>query len=617
MDDWEDVPAGSTDEWEDVSSGVAVPTEIKPVRVEGPKASAQMDTMLSSLNPRNPFDAIVLANSGDFRTAQNISENRARGAAAVDKATAKLPNSPKILPEIATWDPAYRALQANSDPRSIANFVGKTAADPYTYMLAKPLGGLAENAGSILKAGGRMLGNAAEAAGNVVGKIPVPFSGANLGEIWNAGKNLKSVQKELARIAGLPSESALAKGTAKGVKAVKTAGKSLTEADAAQAKALRSGASDLKSPKPTPDAGLNALKEKRRIIETRLKDVTRAEASDYKEAIKKTFANVTKTYGEGIEAAEADLAKRGVKLSRKEYAEKVIGRTLEEAEARGISSDDPVLTTLRKLQNKLLAGTEDEVVQSPILTASGQPITKVVTPAQENLTIQEMKNLKNGIYGELSGGVRGGTAAVSDAEDQVANMFLRNHGEYLGPKSPALQALNKEAAPMFEARRWAYKNFRPYRPMEIEKGAKILEKIASGGKVNPDDVGFLRVLEKGSGRFQGTGTYTTKSTALGKEIELTAKTYSEARQRLIDAADFRIAEIEKSINADVATLKSAGEDSLEALRQMKSKEVELLDMKKRLEDLRKVKLTLIGLAAGTTVFGKKALSVAKAVTVGD
>lgn len=593
---WEEVPG---DGWEDVPVAAAAPAEIQPVRVEGPtlpqRVSAgvqKFDTLRRGLDGLLRTVPVVSEANRDVQLVQSLNKMRDKGAATIDKASERLPSSPRLLPEIQTWDPAYRALQANSDPRSLVGTVAKTAADPWTYVGGAAMKGLAPFAAPAAAMVGKVAGS--------VGKLPIPFTGANLGEIWNAGKNLRPVQAELAKIAGMPSEAALNKGINKGKSVVAKAGKTMVDE-------VKTGA------KAAQDEALNSFTENRRIIEKRLQDVTRTEASDYKEAIKKTFQRVTKTYGEGINAAEAELAKSGTKLSRQEYAEQVIGRTLEDAEARGILADDPVLTGLRKLQNKLLKGTEDVVEESPIISASGAPITKVVTPAQENLSIQEMKNIKNEIYKELSGGIRSGTAAVSDTEDQVANIFLRNHGEYLGPKSEALAVLNKEAAPMYEARRWAYKNFRPYRAMEIDKGAKILGKVASGGKVNPDGVGFLKVLEKGSGRFQGTGTFTTKSSAIGKEIQLSSKTYDEARQRLIDAVDFRIAEIRNSINADVATIGSAGEDAVSALQRARSREVELTDMKKNLEDLRRIKIGLIGLAAGSTVFGKKALTVAKAV----
>src|SRR3990167_7246378 len=334
------------------------------------------------------------------------------------------------------------------------------------------------------------------------GMAGLSMSSSRLGRlasgIKNSSGNIKSVESEIANLSKLPSESAINTGTKQGLKALKDARTSLI------------GQETLSSKKAV-DSLTNEFKQQNASIQNRLKQATTIETSDYKGAIKSTFGNVNKKYGEGISSAEDAMIARGDSISKEEYVERVINKTIQDAQARGIPDDDMALKQINSLSEKLKEGVS----------------------AQETLGINEAKNIKNEIYSKLSGGVKRGSSPLSENHDQISNMFIRNHAELLGEKSPELSKLNTEVAPMYEARRWAYSKFKPYRPMEIEKGASILEKIATGGKVNADDVNYLRTLEQGSGRFQGTGALRKASSEIGKDISLSSKTFNESKQRLI------------------------------------------------------------------------------------
>lgn len=428
------------------------------------------------------------------------------------------------------------------------------------------------------KSGGELAGMAMDELATLgIGGLYKGLSRANpsrllepISNVINSGKNIKRTEEELIALSKLPSESAINKGTAQAKRVLKQVETSLVGQETEASKQAVASLTD-------------EFKRDYAYIQNRLKQASTIETSDYKGAIKNTFNKVNDTYGKGIDAAENAMIQRGDSLSKAEYIDSVANKTLQDAQARGIPENDPSLKPIKDLIAKLETGVD----------------------AQETLGINEAKNVKNGIYGALSGGVKRGVSPISESSDQVANIFLRNHAELLGQKSPELAILNKEAAPMYEARRWAYSKFKPYRPMEIEKGANILEKVATGGKINADDVNYLRTLEQGSGRFQGTGNLRGNTSKIGEELKISEKTFNESKQRLIDASDYRIKQIEDSIKADKAKIGSGAQEQLALTREASTKEVELKFKMKELEKLRAIKWALISMAGGTALFGGK------------
>ena len=163
-----------------------------------------------------------------------------------------------------------------------------------------------------------------------------------------------------------------------------------------------------------------------------------------------------------------------------------------------------------------------------------------------NLSLKDIKIIKNKIFDKVSVGAKTGSKYY-EIDDQAVNIFLKNHGEYIGDISPELKQLNSEFAPMANARAWAMKTFRPYNELEIQKGADILERLAKNQVPNQTDLNYLKVLAEGSGRFKGANELRGITTETGKKLLLQKEEFDLARKNLIDATNYRINQLQNQM----------------------------------------------------------------------
>jgi len=219
-----------------------------------------------------------------------------------------------------------------------------------------------------------------------------------------------------------------------------------------------------------------------------------------------------------------------------------------------------------------------------VLSESQNPIEKLAYEFHGNVTLNDLRNFKNSIYDKLSSGVRAGSK-WADVDDQVANIFLKNHGEYVGNMSPELKQLNAEFTPMANARQWASKTFRPFNDAEIQRGANVLEKIAKSEVPNQTDMNYLKYLEEGHGRFPGAGNLKGRTVSVGKNIRQAKETFELAKKNLIDASDYKINQLQERI----AELQKRG--------------IILKQNEERLKELIKLRRKLIGIVGAGAIFG--------------
>lgn len=246
-----------------------------------------------------------------------------------------------------------------------------------------------------------------------------------------------------------------------------------------------------------------------------------AQSLKNKGKISSTAKRNTEIYGKTLDDIEERLSQvdritgKNNMPDRKSYLENVLNKTIDEAEAMGLPPNSPVLSKLRSFQNKFKPNDVlDEGAEA--VDMLGLKIPKA--PEQRvPMTLDELKNLKNSVFDKTSSGFRGGTSYASP-KDKVSELFLKNHGDFMGGLDDEIRIMNKEFAPWARARKFGYKSFKPSSPEETQRGANILERVAGKGKANADNANYLGRLEKGSGRFEGTGDLRGKTTDLAKEL---------------------------------------------------------------------------------------------------
>ena len=264
-----------------------------------------------------------------------------------------------------------------------------------------------------------------------------------------------------------------------------------------------------------------------------------SQSAKNKGKISSTAKRNTEIYGETLDEIEERLSKvdpntgKNSMPNRKSYLENVLDRTINEAQEMGLPNDSPVLSKLRSFQARF--SPKDEVDDAAeAVDMLGMKIPKAAEqPVQ--MTLDELRNIKNSAFGKTSSGFKSG-ASYSTPKDKVSELFLKNHGEFMGGLDEEIGIMNKEFAPYARSRRFGYKAFKPNAPEEVQRGANILERTAGKGKPNKDNLNYLERLEKGSGRFEGTGDLRGNTTKLGsqlKTIDEQIKTLESSKSNLI------------------------------------------------------------------------------------
>lgn len=251
------------------------------------------------------------------------------------------------------------------------------------------------------------------------------------------------------------------------------------------------------------------------------KDNLSNSALDASESAKGKISSTAKgwsdTYGEGLDQAEEDLANSGTKLKKSDYLKNVVEPSIQQAHEMNLPSDNPTLSKLYQLHSKLSppTTTEEFVPEMDMMGNYSKPPESAVF--DDNLNVKDFRDIKNSVLDSISSGFKKGTASAKP-EDVAGNIFLKNHGNYVASVSEDMANMNKEFGPAANSRNWAYKVFKPGKPDEVQRGANVLERIAKGTH-NADDLNYLDQLEKGSGRFKGTGNLRGNTQSYADQIK--------------------------------------------------------------------------------------------------
>ena len=229
-----------------------------------------------------------------------------------------------------------------------------------------------------------------------------------------------------------------------------------------------------------------------------LKDASIDDAVLYKNKLKHLSKSNSAIYRTGLDEAE-----KSFKFDTNNLKE-LVDESLQELSDQGIGTDSEVFNRLSKLSDDL----------SPKITksfdwASMQDVEKIV-PA-ENLTLEKVKNIKSDIFSAAD--------KSSNYKDDIANaIFSKNYGNRIASNNPNFQKMQAEYAPYVEAKKWAYRTFKPQTAEEIPNGNRVLRAIAQG-KGQAEHYAYLKRLEEGSGRFQGTGNLRSQSQSMADELQ--------------------------------------------------------------------------------------------------
>ncbi len=252
-----------------------------------------------------------------------------------------------------------------------------------------------------------------------------------------------------------------------------------------------------------------------------------------KEKIPAATSDWSPTYGQGLDDAERQITQGGGNLTKTDYLEKVVNPSIKEAEAKGLPVDNPTLSKLYELRDNLSPPAPKMTQQFDWNTVQTRPVAEA--PEFDNsLGLNDFKNMKNSVFGEISKGAQRSVASPQP-EDVAGNIYLGKHANYVGSASEDMANMNKEYGPAANSRSWGYKVFKPGKSDEVQRGANVLQRIATGTH-NADDLNYLKTLEEGSGRFKGTGSLRGETQTFAdkiKDIDAQAETLKNQKGNLL------------------------------------------------------------------------------------
>ena len=229
-----------------------------------------------------------------------------------------------------------------------------------------------------------------------------------------------------------------------------------------------------------------------------LKDASTDDAVLYKNKLKPLSKSNSAIYRKGLDKAEKTFKFDEANLKG------LVDDTISELSEQGIGTDSEVFNRLSKLSEELTPKSSrnfDYTVMQDVDTV--EPV--------KNLTLEQVKNIKSSIFDVAD--------KSFNYKDEIANaIFSKNYGSKVASNNPAFQKMQAEYAPYVEAKKWAYRTFKPQTAEEIPNGNRILKAIAQG-KGQAEHFAYLKRLEGGSGRFKGTGNLRGQSQSFADELK--------------------------------------------------------------------------------------------------
>lgn len=242
------------------------------------------------------------------------------------------------------------------------------------------------------------------------------------------------------------------------------------------------------------------IKIKQRDAFERLNDASVNDAIRYKNVLKPLSRQNSLIYRKGLEKAEQSFEFDSSNLKS------LVDDSLSELSEQGIGSDSEVFNRLSKISEELAPKSKQ------VFDYAAQQEVSRLDPVKK-LTLEEVKRIKSDIFNSAD--------KSSNYKDDIANaIFSKNYGAKISSNNPEFQIMQNEYAPYVEAKKWAYRVFKPQTAEEIPNGYAVLKRVAKG-TANEVDYAYLTRLESGSpqGMFKGTGNLRSESQSLGNELK--------------------------------------------------------------------------------------------------
>jgi hypothetical protein len=227
-----------------------------------------------------------------------------------------------------------------------------------------------------------------------------------------------------------------------------------------------------------------------------LKDASINDAVLYKNKLRPVSKENSKIYREGL-----DLAEKSANITQSKVSS-ILEQSIDEALEQGVNENSALITAMKEELGNIKPGSKTRF--------DYESLTNVADVEDSKLSLEAIRNLKSRLFKVAD--------KSQDHADEVGNaIFMKNYGKEIASQSSEFQAMQSEYAPFVEAKKWAYRTFKPFTKDEIPNGNRVLKRIASGS-ANAEDFAYLKRLENGSGRFKGTGEMRQSSQSMADSL---------------------------------------------------------------------------------------------------
>lgn len=271
-----------------------------------------------------------------------------------------------------------------------------------------------------------------------------------------------------------------------------------------------------------------------------IKDSLSSLSEEAKNAVlsgKKSIQEVAKgnsmVYEDILESIDKGLEKP---ITSEEYLENVVKPALAESSAQGLPKGASSIK-LNELVQRYAPKEEPGNVMTDML---GMP-KKQIPIKPTKLSLNDIKNIKNEVYESMRVASQSGTQQHV-ARDVTADIFSKYHKKFLEIRVPEFSGLQSEYGPQIEAQRFGYEQFQPSES-SVDKGVNVLTRAAKSKadlvKGRFDEENLLSQLERGTKRFQGTGSLRGHTEGIANSIAGYKKSIGNFQPRLDYAKQLR------------------------------------------------------------------------------
>lgn len=338
------------------------------------------------------------------------------------------------------------------------------------------------------------------------------------------------------------------------------------------------------------DESVGSIKHNVNIMTDELIQASDKASLSFQNMLPKFFKANSKAFGDKLDEIVEYASRSGEGVTRGELGN-IYRSILKEIEESGITGSAREL--IEQLSNKYKV----KIIAKPskfFRASDAIKPTKNFSNVDDIISFKELYSDYRAIGGSLSSKFKSGTYGFSP-EDIAVSIYKSKIGDLLTDVAPQLKELNAAYRPVINAKKMAYKIFKPTQGNISTKSGELFIRRGALGKLAEGEKRFISTIEKGSDLAVGVGDLTAEANRIGNQINK-LKNSIEPTKKLIQS--------QKGKAIDAVNI--ARQKRIDQLL-LRKKKIELLEAQRKKANMIKAELIGGGIAIGALGGGIAAL----------